>query len=193
MINLFFLFKDASSSLVLFGSRYLDIMVSEGLEITQPALDPDLSTDIHHRITIRNKMSKVHRCFCLSNFQKKKTFCFFLKIFLFSKKHLFTFYVGEYMTIGLVWIVLMRAKDLLVQGMDQTFILMQLLYLEDTLKIIASHWDSIFLFMLVPKENIVGLYVLDIWFIWSKITSCSWLILDPLSYKLFTTLFQTFK
>lgn len=42
------------------------------------------------------------------------------------------------MTIGLVWIVLMRAKDLLVQGMDQTFIPMQLLYLEDTLKIIAS-------------------------------------------------------
>ncbi|GJM97359.1 hypothetical protein PR202_ga14280 [Eleusine coracana subsp. coracana] len=41
--------------------RYLDIMVSEGLEITQPALDPDLSTDIHHRITIRNKMTKVHR------------------------------------------------------------------------------------------------------------------------------------
>uniref|UniRef100_A0A0D9WUG9 Uncharacterized protein n=1 Tax=Leersia perrieri TaxID=77586 RepID=A0A0D9WUG9_9ORYZ len=38
--------------------RYLDIMVSEGLEITQPALDPDLSTDIHHRITIRNKMMK---------------------------------------------------------------------------------------------------------------------------------------
>jgi len=36
-------------------------MVSEGLEITQPALDPDLSTDIHHRITIRNKMTKVHR------------------------------------------------------------------------------------------------------------------------------------
>ncbi|KAG2614443.1 uncharacterized protein LOC120704589 isoform X1 [Panicum virgatum] len=41
--------------------RYLDIIVSEGLEITQPALDPDLSTDIHHRITIRNKMTKVHR------------------------------------------------------------------------------------------------------------------------------------
>uniref|UniRef100_A0A453TDY6 Lysine ketoglutarate reductase trans-splicing related 1 n=1 Tax=Aegilops tauschii subsp. strangulata TaxID=200361 RepID=A0A453TDY6_AEGTS len=41
--------------------RYIDIMVSEGLEITQPALDPDLSTDIHHRITIRNKMTKVHR------------------------------------------------------------------------------------------------------------------------------------
>ncbi|CAM0955847.1 unnamed protein product [Alopecurus aequalis] len=41
--------------------RYLNIMVSEGLEITQPALDPDLSTDIHHRITIRNKMTKVHR------------------------------------------------------------------------------------------------------------------------------------
>uniref|UniRef100_A0A0E0LG09 Uncharacterized protein n=1 Tax=Oryza punctata TaxID=4537 RepID=A0A0E0LG09_ORYPU len=41
--------------------RYLDIMVSEGLEITQPALDPDLSADIHHRITIRNKMTKVHR------------------------------------------------------------------------------------------------------------------------------------
>ncbi|XP_077220361.1 uncharacterized protein LOC143854351 isoform X2 [Tasmannia lanceolata] len=40
--------------------RYLQIMVSEGLEISQPALDPDLS-EIHHRITIRNKTGKVHR------------------------------------------------------------------------------------------------------------------------------------
>ncbi|XP_020115286.1 uncharacterized protein LOC109729056 isoform X2 [Ananas comosus] len=41
--------------------RYLKIMFSEGLEISQPALDPDQSSDIHHRITIRNKMMKVHR------------------------------------------------------------------------------------------------------------------------------------
>ncbi|KAG8074513.1 hypothetical protein GUJ93_ZPchr0006g41291 [Zizania palustris] len=59
--------------------RYLDIMVSEGLEITQPALDPDLSTDIHHRITIRNKMAKVHRC---------RVFLF--SLFCISKYHLFS-------------------------------------------------------------------------------------------------------
>ncbi|XP_068668117.1 uncharacterized protein [Aristolochia californica] len=40
--------------------RYLEIMKSEGLEISQPALDPTLS-EIHHRITVRNKMKKVHR------------------------------------------------------------------------------------------------------------------------------------
>ncbi|GAB2212837.1 hypothetical protein Droror1_Dr00020833 [Drosera rotundifolia] len=40
--------------------RYLDIVKSEGLEISQPALDPN-STDIHHRITVRNSKKKVHR------------------------------------------------------------------------------------------------------------------------------------
>ncbi|XP_010905352.1 uncharacterized protein [Elaeis guineensis] len=40
--------------------RYLQIMKSEGLEISQPALDPKLS-EIHHRITIRRKKGKVHR------------------------------------------------------------------------------------------------------------------------------------
>ncbi|KAK9106252.1 hypothetical protein Syun_022263 [Stephania yunnanensis] len=35
-------------------------MISEGLEISQPALDPDLS-EVHHRITIRNKTGKIHR------------------------------------------------------------------------------------------------------------------------------------
>uniref|UniRef100_A0A1D1Y171 Riboflavin biosynthesis protein ribBA n=1 Tax=Anthurium amnicola TaxID=1678845 RepID=A0A1D1Y171_9ARAE len=40
--------------------RYLQIMISEELQISQPALDPD-SSEIHHRITIRNKMGKVHR------------------------------------------------------------------------------------------------------------------------------------
>lgn len=41
--------------------RYLQIVTSEGLEISQPALDPEQSSDIHHRITVRNKMKKVHR------------------------------------------------------------------------------------------------------------------------------------
>ncbi|OAY83790.1 hypothetical protein ACMD2_02942 [Ananas comosus] len=41
--------------------RYLEIMSSEELEISQPALDPELSSDIHHRITVRNKLVKVHR------------------------------------------------------------------------------------------------------------------------------------
>ncbi|KAF9587197.1 hypothetical protein IFM89_039586 [Coptis chinensis] len=40
--------------------RFLQTMISEGLEIAQPALDPDLS-EVHHRITIRNKKEKVHR------------------------------------------------------------------------------------------------------------------------------------
>ncbi|XP_038712790.1 uncharacterized protein LOC120006722 isoform X1 [Tripterygium wilfordii] len=39
---------------------YLEIVKSEGLEISQPALDPN-STDIHHRITVRSKRKKLHR------------------------------------------------------------------------------------------------------------------------------------
>lgn len=40
--------------------RYLDIVKSEGFEISQPALDPN-STGIHHRITVRNRMGSFHR------------------------------------------------------------------------------------------------------------------------------------
>ncbi|KAD4982366.1 hypothetical protein E3N88_19037 [Mikania micrantha] len=40
--------------------RYLDIVKTEGLEISQPALDPN-STGIHHRITVRKKANKLHR------------------------------------------------------------------------------------------------------------------------------------
>lgn len=40
--------------------RYLRIVKAEGLEISQPALDPN-STDIHHRITIRKRTKNVHR------------------------------------------------------------------------------------------------------------------------------------
>ncbi|CAI9087558.1 OLC1v1021658C6 [Oldenlandia corymbosa var. corymbosa] len=40
--------------------RYLEIIKSEGLEISQPALDPN-STGIHHRITIRRRTNKFHR------------------------------------------------------------------------------------------------------------------------------------
>ncbi|KAE8664512.1 F-box protein [Hibiscus syriacus] len=40
--------------------RYLDIVRSEGLEISQPALDPN-STEIHHRITIRARKKRFHR------------------------------------------------------------------------------------------------------------------------------------
>ncbi|KAG8365492.1 hypothetical protein BUALT_Bualt18G0110400 [Buddleja alternifolia] len=40
--------------------RYLEIVKSAGLEISQPALDPN-STGIHHRITIRNRMNIFHR------------------------------------------------------------------------------------------------------------------------------------
>ncbi|KAL6992631.1 hypothetical protein U1Q18_010743, partial [Sarracenia purpurea var. burkii] len=40
--------------------RYLKIVKSEGLEISQPALDPN-STGIHHRITVRLRTNKLHR------------------------------------------------------------------------------------------------------------------------------------
>ncbi|KAL2343978.1 hypothetical protein Fmac_005263 [Flemingia macrophylla] len=41
-------------------SRYVKIVKEEGLEISQPALDPN-STEIHHRITVRARTKKVHR------------------------------------------------------------------------------------------------------------------------------------
>ncbi|KAE7995599.1 hypothetical protein FH972_000379 [Carpinus fangiana] len=41
-------------------TRYLNIVKTEGLEISQPALDPN-STDIHHRITIRARTKRFHR------------------------------------------------------------------------------------------------------------------------------------
>ncbi|KAM7491557.1 hypothetical protein LguiA_034478 [Lonicera macranthoides] len=40
--------------------RYLSIVKHEGLEISQPALDPEKS-EVHHPITARTKRSKVHR------------------------------------------------------------------------------------------------------------------------------------
>ena len=40
--------------------RYLDVVENEGLEISQPALDPRLS-EIHHLITARKSTGKVHR------------------------------------------------------------------------------------------------------------------------------------
>lgn len=40
--------------------RYVKIVKEEGLEISQPALDPN-STEIHHRITIRARNKKFHR------------------------------------------------------------------------------------------------------------------------------------
>ncbi|XP_020257766.1 uncharacterized protein LOC109834210 isoform X2 [Asparagus officinalis] len=40
--------------------RYLKIMKLESLEISQPALDPQLS-EVHHRLTARRKKGRVHR------------------------------------------------------------------------------------------------------------------------------------
>ncbi|KAK5826988.1 26S proteasome regulatory subunit rpn-1 [Gossypium arboreum] len=40
--------------------RYLQIVKTAGLEISQPALDPD-STEIHHKITIRSRTKELHR------------------------------------------------------------------------------------------------------------------------------------
>ncbi|KAL1341787.1 hypothetical protein HN51_028322 [Arachis hypogaea] len=40
--------------------NYISIIKSEGLEISQPALDPQLS-EVHHQITVRSKRTIVHR------------------------------------------------------------------------------------------------------------------------------------
>ncbi|XP_022748722.1 uncharacterized protein LOC111298217 isoform X6 [Durio zibethinus] len=40
--------------------QYLSIIEDEGLEISQPALDPDKS-EVHHQITARRKNSRLHR------------------------------------------------------------------------------------------------------------------------------------
>ncbi|KAL7183795.1 hypothetical protein ACSBR2_026049 [Camellia fascicularis] len=40
--------------------RYLQIVKSKGLKISQPTLDPN-STSIHHKITIRSRTNKFHR------------------------------------------------------------------------------------------------------------------------------------
>ncbi|KAL8087661.1 hypothetical protein AgCh_037709 [Apium graveolens] len=42
------------------AGRYISILHEEGLHISQPGLDPDKS-EVHHRITEREKGSKVHR------------------------------------------------------------------------------------------------------------------------------------
>lgn len=41
-------------------TRYVSIIKSEGLEISQPALDRNKS-EVHHQITARGRRSKVHR------------------------------------------------------------------------------------------------------------------------------------
>ncbi|XP_057493758.1 uncharacterized protein LOC130779201 isoform X2 [Actinidia eriantha] len=43
-------------------ARYLSIIKDEGLEISQPALDPAKS-EVHHLITVRRRNTKVHRRF----------------------------------------------------------------------------------------------------------------------------------
>lgn len=44
----------------LYFYRYLSIVKEEGLEISQPALDPGKS-EVHHPITVRRQRSRSHR------------------------------------------------------------------------------------------------------------------------------------
>lgn len=58
--------------------RYLSIIKKEGLEISQPALDPEKS-ELHHPITARDKKSTVHRfSVCLRNLCSRMKSYFFL-------------------------------------------------------------------------------------------------------------------
>lgn len=47
-------------SLMQMSCRYLSIVKDEGLEISQPALDP-VKSEVHHPITARRRNSKAHR------------------------------------------------------------------------------------------------------------------------------------
>jgi len=40
--------------------RYLSIIKEEGLDISQPALDPE-SSEVHHHLTTRKNGSRIHR------------------------------------------------------------------------------------------------------------------------------------
>lgn len=46
--------------LILSNTRYLSIVQEEGLEISQPGLDP-VKSELHHPITVRRRRSRVHR------------------------------------------------------------------------------------------------------------------------------------
>lgn len=100
----------------LFMSRYMELMFSEGLEISQPALDPELSSEIHHRITIRDRKTKVHRWlydpFTLWLISKFLSLSFILG----------SFATGECTMIVEVWTALMKAKDLLALGMNFNYL-----------------------------------------------------------------------
>lgn len=59
-----------------FFYRYLSIVKEEGLEISQPALDPGKS-EVHHPITVRRRRSRVHR---LAKKEKEKRRVPFIKV-----------------------------------------------------------------------------------------------------------------
>jgi len=61
-------------------SRYVSIIKSEGLEISQPALDPNKS-EVHHQITAQGRRTKVHRysSSLIVQYRREGVFYFFLK------------------------------------------------------------------------------------------------------------------
>ena len=52
--------KCSKLMLVIWNFRYVSIVQREGLEISQPALDPVKSSELHHQITARGRKI-VHR------------------------------------------------------------------------------------------------------------------------------------
>jgi len=68
--------------------RYLSIVKEEGLEISQPALDPNKS-EIHHQITERDRKSKVHRSAVSVNImiEKNKKSTVTVTVFEFAMTH----------------------------------------------------------------------------------------------------------
>lgn len=48
------------ASLYIENFRYVSIVKEEGLEISQPALDPHFS-EVHHQLTSRDSKFRVHR------------------------------------------------------------------------------------------------------------------------------------
>ena len=96
-----------------FFFSYLEIVKSEGLEISQPALDRN-STEIHHKITLRSKTKKFHR-FKSTSIGESFSLCLFSKCLALNVQH-DVMNTGEFTSIEALRNVLILVKILLAQG-----------------------------------------------------------------------------
>lgn len=136
-----------------FSLRYLEIVKSEGFEISQPALDPN-STEIHHKFTIRARTKKFHRWteWCLK---------LLLRIYisdLFCLNETYFWNADECMTWEAVWSVQISVRGHLALGMSFELV----------------HWRCLFFGLLLSFLSSVG--YLPLWAKLAWINNCLFLL-----------------